>query len=68
MVERTLSMEQNTCPFDSTGHPALTLNAGYLGGLPVGAMIIGKHHCDATVLNVAHAFEKARDSSNPINE
>ena len=52
----------NTAPFDSTGHPALSINAGFLEGLPVGLMIIGKKFDDATVLKVAHAFEEIRDA------
>ena len=51
----------NTLPFNLTGHPALTINAGFLDGLPVGMMIVGKHFDETTVLRVAHAFEKIRD-------
>ena len=56
-------MVENTCPFNITGHPALTINAGFNSmKLPVGMMIIGRHHDDVTVLKVAHAYEKLRDS------
>ncbi len=54
-------MKANACPFCVTGHPALSINAGFLEGLPVGMMIVGKNFDDATVLRVAHAFEKIRD-------
>lgn len=53
-----LGMIANTAPFDVTGHPALSVPAGLVGGLPVGMMIIGKHFDDATVLKVGHSFEK----------
>jgi amidase len=33
--------------------------AEIVNGLPTGMMIIGKHFDDATVLRVAHAFERA---------
>ncbi len=51
----------NTSPFDVTGHPALSINAGFVDGLPIGMMIVGRHFDDVTVLKVAHAFEEARD-------
>ncbi|XP_066284637.1 amidase-like isoform X1 [Branchiostoma lanceolatum] len=52
----------NVCPTNLTGHPAISINAGFSHGLPVGMMIVGRHFDDATVLKVAHAFEKIRDS------
>ncbi|MCO1659121.1 amidase [Pseudonocardia humida] len=54
-----LSMIGNCAPFDVTGHPACTVPAGLVGGLPAGLMIIGRRFDDATVLRVAHAFEQA---------
>ncbi|XP_032234642.1 amidase isoform X1 [Nematostella vectensis] len=51
----------NTAPFDLSGHPALSINAGSSHGLPVGMMIVGRRFDDAMVLNVAHAYEKLRD-------
>ena len=49
----------NTCPFDVTGHPATTVPAGLLDGLPVGLMIVGRRFADATCLRVAQAYEAA---------
>ncbi|MEU7813398.1 amidase [Pseudonocardia sp. NPDC049154] len=54
-----LSMIGNTAPFDVTGHPAVSVPAGLVDGLPAGLMIIGKRFDDATVLRVAHTFEQA---------
>ena len=53
---------QNTGPFNVTGHPALSINAGFSDGLPVGMMIVGRKFDEATVLNVAYAYEKIRDA------
>ncbi|GAB3008142.1 amidase [Mycobacterium bourgelatii] len=47
----------NTAPLNVTGHPAISVPAGLVDGLPAGMMIVGKRFDDATVLNVAHAFE-----------
>ena len=57
-VARALEMITNTCPFDVTGHPAMTIPCGLSHGLPVGMMLIGKKGHDATVLRAAHAFEQ----------
>jgi amidase len=57
-VARALEMIANTCPFDVTGHPALTVPAGMAGGLPVGMMLVGRHWEDGTVLRAADAFQK----------
>ena len=54
-----LSMVGNTAPFDVTGHPACSVPAGLVGGLPTGLMIVGKRFDDATVLRVAHTYEQA---------
>ncbi len=57
-VARALEMISNTCPFDVTGHPAITVPAGRSAGLPVGMMLIGRHWEDGTVLRAADAFQK----------
>ena len=54
---RALGMISNTCPFDVTGHPAVTVPAGMSAGLPVGMMLIGRHWEDGTVLRAADAFQ-----------
>jgi amidase len=59
ILARALEMVGNTAPFDVSGHPACSVPAGLADGLPVGMMIIGRHFDDATVLRVAHAFERA---------
>ena len=56
---RALEMIVNTAPFDVTGHPAISVPAGLVNGLPAGLMIIGRHFDDVTCLRVAHAFESA---------
>jgi hypothetical protein len=47
----------NTGPLDITGHPAISVPAGLLDGLPAGMTIMGKRFDDASVLRVADAFE-----------
>ena len=53
----------HSSPFDVTGHPACSVPAGDVNGLPVGLMIVGRHLEDATVLRAGHAFETAIDWS-----
>ena len=59
-MSRTLEMVPNTCPFDVTGHPALTVPCGHIDGLPLGMMIVGRPWDDATVLRVGDAYERCR--------
>ncbi|HEY3384036.1 MAG TPA: amidase [Vicinamibacterales bacterium] len=42
-----------------TGHPAITLKAGFVEKMPVGLMITGRLYDEATVLRVALAYERA---------
>src|SRR5215831_16556342 len=46
-----------TAPFDVTGHPATSVPAGLVNGLPAGLMIVGRKFGDETCLRVARAFE-----------
>ena len=58
IVARALEMVPNTPAFDLTGHPSLSLPCGTLDGLPVGMMLTGRHFDEATLYQVAHAFEQ----------
>ena len=60
-VTRSTEMIVNTCPFDVTGHPAISVPAGRASGtgLPVGIMIVGQRFDDAMCLRVARGFESA---------
>jgi amidase len=57
LLARALGKALNTAPIDITGHPAISVPAGLVDGLPVGMMLIGKRFDDATVLKLADAFE-----------
>lgn len=50
---------RNTCPFNLSGHPALSVPCGTSSGLPIGMMLVGRPFEDATTLRVAHAYEVA---------
>lgn len=44
-----------------TGHPCASVPCGFTdAGLPVGLQIVGRHHDDFGVLQLAHAFESAQ--------
>ena len=52
-------MIPNTCPFDVTGHPAMTVPCGMSGGLPIGMMLVGRIGEDAaTILRAADAYQR----------
>ena len=47
-------------PFNLTGHPALSVCAGFFeDGMPISVQIAGRYFDEATVLRVGHAFEQA---------
>ena len=56
--ECALPMIGNTCPFDITGHPSMSVPAGMSNGLPVGMMLTGRYGEDDVVLRAGHAFEQ----------
>jgi len=60
-IQKAFEMTGNTCPFDASGHPALTIPVGMSEGLPVGMMLVGKHYDEATLYKAAFAFEKTTD-------
>ncbi len=63
-VARALEMINNTCPFDASGHPAMSVPCGMVEDLPVGLMLVGKKFNEVSVLRAADAFEKGTDWRN----
>lgn len=53
-----LSMINNTCPFDVTGHPALNIPIGKSNGLPVGMQLVGRHFEEDKILKIANSLQK----------
>lgn len=51
----------NTCAFNITGHPSVSVPCAERDGLPVGLMLTGRQFEDATVLRAADAFESTTD-------
>ena len=61
VIQRAFEMVANTAPFDATGHPAMSVPCGLLGGLPVGLQLIARHWEEATIYRAASALEKSGD-------
>jgi len=47
-------------PFNQTGAPAISINAGFIEGLPVGMQIAGRRYDDLGVLKAAMVYERFR--------
>jgi amidase len=60
-IQRAFEMVGNTCPFDASGHPAMSLPCGLSQGLPVGMMLIGRRYHESTIYRAAGAFESLGD-------
>ncbi|WP_297106301.1 amidase [uncultured Devosia sp.] len=52
-----------TIGFNVSGHPVLAVPIGFHQGLPIGMQIIGRHHDEARIVQVGHAYERATDTS-----
>lgn len=61
VIARAFEMVANTSPMNATGHPAMSVPCGLVGGLPVGGMFVGKHWDEFTIYRAAAAFESAGD-------
>ncbi|KAI9742038.1 MAG: hypothetical protein M1834_000428 [Cirrosporium novae-zelandiae] len=68
---RTVGVTWNTCPFNSTGHPAISIPVGFAKvadseaegaevKLPVGMQVVGSLYGDALIMRVAGAWESGR--------
>jgi amidase len=62
--QRGFEMLGNTCPFDVSGHPAMSLPCGMSQGLPIGMMLAARHYNESTIYRAAHAFEQLGDWRN----
>jgi len=61
-VERTYPRQART-PFNTTGHPALAMMSGLSsGGLPLSVQFVGRYFDEATIFQVARAWELASGS------
>ncbi|XP_041460676.1 amidase-like isoform X2 [Lytechinus variegatus] len=62
-LELSTNMMTNTMAANLTGHPSLTINAGYLDTQPVGLLLTGRVFEEVLLLQVASTFEKVRDEA-----
>ena len=49
-----------TIPANIVGNPAVSIPVGTVEGLPVGMQVIGRHHRDAHLFDIALAMERSR--------
>jgi len=61
IVYAAFNTVMNTCQFDISGHPAMTVPCGLRDGLPVGMMLVARHFNEPAIYRAAHAFERAGD-------
>jgi amidase len=65
-MSKTIGKLDNTCPFNSTGHPALAFPIGFVDAkegvrVPASMQVVGKNWDEIGCLRVAFAWENARD-------
>ena len=54
-------VSNNCAPFNASGHPAISIPCGKVGGLPVGLMLVAKHFDDGLLIRIADALQKGMD-------
>jgi amidase len=57
-TDMAYEMHDNNCVFNLTGHPALSVPCGFVDGLPVGMLLVGRHGEDARLARIAAEFEE----------
>jgi aspartyl-tRNA(Asn)/glutamyl-tRNA(Gln) amidotransferase subunit A len=61
--DRKVGLENNgalTIPANIVGNPSCQVPIGVVNDLPVGMQIMGRHHTDALLLDLAHVLERER--------
>jgi amidase len=61
ITRRSWEATRNTCPFNVTGHPAISIPCGMADDRPIGLMLVGKHFDEATIYRAARVFEAFGD-------
>jgi amidase len=61
ITRRSWECTRNTCPFNATGHPAISIPCGIEDGRPIGAMLVGRHWDETTIYRASAAFEGSAD-------
>jgi aspartyl-tRNA(Asn)/glutamyl-tRNA(Gln) amidotransferase subunit A len=58
-IETIWALSRLTRPANLTGFPAISVPCGFSqGGLPIGLQLIGRPFAEATILQIAHAYEQ----------
>jgi amidase len=61
-MENYLAWMKSAYYISATGNPAISVPCAFSSsGLPIGIQIVGRHHDDWGVLQLAYAFEQAND-------
>jgi aspartyl-tRNA(Asn)/glutamyl-tRNA(Gln) amidotransferase subunit A len=61
-VDAASALSRNMMPFNLTGLPVVAVPCGRSpAGLPIGLQVAGRPFDEATVLRIAHAYERATE-------
>lgn len=61
ITRRSWEATRNTCPFNASGHPAISIPCGMEDGRPIGLMLVGRHWDERTIYRASAAFERSGD-------
>lgn len=60
-LSRAFEMLPNTCGFNVSGHPAMSIPCGTSDGLPIGLQLIGRYFEEAEIYRAAYVIEQLVD-------
>lgn len=61
LVGRGLGLVHNACPFNITGHPAISIPCGMRAGLPIGLQLVGRYWEESLLFRIGYTFEQNVD-------
>ncbi len=68
MTRRSWEATRNTCPFNVTGHPAISIPCGMEDGLPIGLMLVGRHWDESTIYRAANGVREIRRLADDVGD
>src|SRR5204862_77091 len=61
ITRRSWEPTRNTCPFNVTGHLAISIPCGMAESRPIGLLLVGKHWDERTIYRATAEFERPGD-------
>jgi amidase len=61
LAQKGFGLVHNACPFNITGHPAISVPCAMRAGLPIGLQLVGRYWEESLLFRMANEFEQNVD-------